>query len=47
MTIEVIVGLPHLNEGPILQRARLMQQPMLISANCLSRWRTASGGWRE
>ncbi|GGN55534.1 hypothetical protein B2G71_19595 [Novosphingobium sp. PC22D] len=47
MTIEVIIGLPHLNEGPILQRARMMQQPMLISANCLSRWRTASGGWRE
>lgn len=47
MTIEVIVGLPHLNGGPILQRARIMQQPMLISANCLSRWRTASGGWRE
>ena len=33
MTIEVIVGLPHLNEGPILQRARIIQQPMLISAN--------------
>lgn len=47
MTIEIVVGLPHLSQGPILERARRMQQPMLISANCLSRWRTAVGGWRE
>lgn len=47
MTIEIIVGLPHLSNGPILQRAKRMQQPMLISANCLSRWRTATGGWRD
>lgn len=47
MTIEIVVGLPHLSNGPILERARHMQQPMLISANCLSRWRTAAGGWRE
>jgi hypothetical protein len=43
MTIEIVVGLPHLNEGPILQRARLLQQPVLISANCLSRWSRARG----
>ncbi|WP_288806388.1 hypothetical protein [uncultured Novosphingobium sp.] len=47
MTIEIVVGLPHLSQGPILERARRMQRPMLISANCLSRWRTAAGGWRE
>ena len=52
MRIEVVVGLPHLNNGPILARAKLMQQPMLISANCLSRWRTRAGcrsweGWRH
>lgn len=47
MTIEIVVGLPHLSEGPILQRARRMQQPMMISANCLSRWRSTAGGWRE
>lgn len=46
MTIEIIVGLPHLNNGPILARAKLMQQPMLISANCLSKWRDR-GGWRS
>jgi len=46
MTIEIVVGLPHLNNGPILARARLMQQPMLISANCLSKWRDR-GGWRS
>ena len=46
MTIEIVVGLPHLNNGPILHRAKLMQQPMLISANCLSKWRDR-GGWRS
>lgn len=51
MTIEIIVGLPHLGNGAILERAKLMQQPMLISANSLSRWRTTRGwpewtGWR-
>jgi hypothetical protein len=46
VTIEIVVGLPHLNNGPILARAKLMQQPMLISANCLSKWRTR-GGWRS
>ena len=52
MTIEIVVGLPHLNNGPILARAKLMQQPMLISANCLSKWRDRAGwrsweGWRH
>lgn len=46
MPIEIIVGLPHLSEGPILQRARAMGVPTLISANCLSRWRRRDG-WRE
>lgn len=46
MTIEVIVGLPHLAQGPILARAKALQVPTLISANALSRW-TARRGWRE
>ncbi|WP_242121377.1 DUF7221 family queuine tRNA-ribosyltransferase-like protein [Sphingomonas lacusdianchii] len=51
MSIEIIVGLPHLANGPILERAKLMQQPMLVSANTFSRWRTDAGwpewtGWR-
>ena len=46
MTIEIVVGLPHLSNGPILARAKMMQQPMLISANCLSKWRDR-GGWRS
>ncbi len=51
MAIEIVVGLPHLANGAILARARAMQQPMLISANCLSRWHKAAGwhewrGWR-
>ncbi|VWX51083.1 hypothetical protein [Novosphingobium sp. 9U] len=46
MPIEIVVGLPHLSDGPILKRARDMQVPTLISANCLSRWRRHDG-WRE
>lgn len=46
MPIEVIIGLPHLNEGPILQRARALERPALISANGLSRW-SDTRGWRE
>ncbi|WP_454887322.1 deazapurine DNA modification protein DpdA family protein [Sphingomonas oryzagri] len=46
MAIEIVVGLPHLSEGPILQRARAMGVPTLISANCLSRWKKRDG-WRE
>ncbi|OQW70224.1 MAG: hypothetical protein BVN33_17755 [Proteobacteria bacterium ST_bin13] len=38
MPIDIIVGLPHLNEGPILQRARALRTNALISANGLSRW---------
>lgn len=51
MTIEIIVGLPHLNNGPILDRVAQLRQPALISANCLSRWSSQRGsrewtGWR-
>lgn len=46
MSIEIIIGLPHLNEGPILERARTLQTTALISANGLSRW-SAKRGWRE
>lgn len=46
MQIDIIVGLPHLNEGPILQRARTLRTTALISANGLSRW-SDKRGWRE
>ncbi|WP_298674073.1 hypothetical protein [uncultured Sphingomonas sp.] len=46
MPINVIVGLPHLNEGPILQRARTLGRTALISVNALSRW-SEKRGWRE
>ena len=46
MPIDIIVGLPHLREGPILQRARALRTTALISANGLSRW-VAKRGWRE
>lgn len=46
MSIEIIVGLPHLGDGPILARAKIIGQPALISANGLSRW-TDRRGWRE
>ena len=44
--IEIIVGLPHLARGALLARAVALQAPVLISANCLSRWRKADG-WRD
>lgn len=44
MPIEIIVGLPGLSEGPLLARARVLQLPVLISANSLSRWRERDGG---
>lgn len=46
MSIEIIVGLPHLSEGPILAQARALQLPALISANGLSCW-SDRRGWRE
>jgi hypothetical protein len=44
MAIEIMIGLPHLREGPISNRARAMQASTLISANALSRW-NRSKGW--
>src|ERR1043166_6206174 len=46
MTIEIVVGLPHLGRGAIRARAKALQVRALISANCLSRWSEAKG-WRE
>jgi hypothetical protein len=46
VTIEIVVGLPHLSRGAILDRAKALQVPALISANCLSRWSDAPG-WRQ
>jgi hypothetical protein len=50
MGIEIIVGLPHLSAGALLARAKALQVPALISANCLSRWVQRDGcrdwqGW--
>lgn len=44
--IAIMVGLPHLAGGALLERARLLEVPVLISANGLSRWRKRNG-WRE
>lgn len=44
--IEIIVGLPHLNDGALLRRAVARRMPILISANCLSRW-SNKRGWPE
>lgn len=46
MAIEIVLGLPHLAAGALLATARRLKAPVLISANCLSRWRKADG-WRE
>lgn len=45
-TISVMLGLPHLSDGALLRRARELRQPILISANALSRW-SRRGGFRE
>jgi len=44
--IDIIIGLPHLSEGPILQRVRALGRTALLSANGLSRW-SKKRGWRE
>lgn len=46
MSIEIIVGLPHLSTGALLARAKALQVPALISANCLSRW-VQRDGYRD
>ncbi len=46
MPIDIVVGLPHLIEGPILRRAQALQTTALISVNGLSRW-SGKRGWRE
>ncbi|MDJ0277679.1 hypothetical protein QLH51_12815 [Sphingomonas sp. 2R-10] len=46
MAIEIVVGLPSLSRGPLLDRARAMQVPVLVSANAFSRWQCRQG-WRE
>ena len=38
MPIEIIVGLPHLCDGPLLKRAIAERLPVLVSANAFSRW---------
>lgn len=49
-TIEIVVGLPHLRRGPLLERAKVKGYPALVSANAFSRWDRPSGypiwkGW--
>src|SRR3546814_12759803 len=46
MTIDIMVGLPHLGDGIILNRAVDMRVPGLVSANALSRW-SRRKGWPE
>ena len=45
MTIQMVLGLPHLARGPLLRKARELDTPILISANCLSRWKV-EGVWQ-
>lgn len=46
MTIDIMVGLPHLGDGAILNHAVDMRVPALVSANALSRW-SRRKGWPE
>ncbi|MDF0490391.1 hypothetical protein PX554_19875 [Sphingomonas sp. H39-1-10] len=48
--IEIIVGLPHLRSGALLERARHRRYPVLVSANAFSCWDRSAGypvwrGW--
>lgn len=48
--IEIVVGLPHLRNGALLERARQQGYPVLVSANAFSRWDRRAGypvwrGW--
>jgi hypothetical protein len=48
--IEIILGLPHLRQGPILRRALTLKTPVLVSASALACWRRIDGcrrwtGW--
>jgi hypothetical protein len=48
--IRIMLGLPHLRDGPLLARARALCQPVLVSANAFSRWSRRTGvrewaGW--
>lgn len=45
MAIEIIVGLPSLSNGPLLQQAVKERYPVLISANSLSNW-SRDGQWK-
>lgn len=50
--LTIILGLPHLRRGPILERALALRAPLLVSANALSRWRRVNGirewqGWEH
>lgn len=46
MAFEIMVGLPHLRPGPILDRARTLRCATLVSANALSSW-SRRQGWPE
>ncbi|AXK43885.1 DUF7221 family queuine tRNA-ribosyltransferase-like protein [Erythrobacter aureus] len=38
MTTKVVLGLPYLSKGPLLDKAIALQAPVLVSANAFSRW---------
>lgn len=38
MSVKVILGLPYLSSGPLLDKAAALEAPVLVSANSFSRW---------
>jgi hypothetical protein len=42
-----LLGLPHASRGPLLETARRLGAPVLISANALSVWRKHDNGFRQ
>jgi hypothetical protein len=50
VSIEIILGLPHLRKGPLIETARKLGAPVLLSSNAFSRFESKDGernwiGW--
>jgi hypothetical protein len=42
--LKFLLGLPHVMRGPLIDAARALNAPVLISANALSIWKMDSNG---
>lgn len=44
--VKMLLGLPTLSRGALLEKAGELSAPILISANCLSKWKEIDGDRR-